>query len=532
MPLVHPEVILHTGAEPPRGVLLHGPPGCGRTMLANAIARKLGLPFIAISAPSIVSGMSGESEKMLRQLLEEAWEKAPCLIFMHEIDVITQKRDNAQRGMGRRIVAQMLTCTDDLILEKTGGKPVMIIGATNQPDSLDPALRRAGRFDRETYLDLDFKKLAKTIAGFVGADLSALVGEAYMIATTRLYEILESPSAATDPFEVTTTAQLGDSANMDMDQVDTPPLSVPVPLHVAPKSGSWSSIQRFIKAYPDRLTEKQLEPLYIMFPDFLTALTKIQACSKRQGFATVPGVTWADVWALESLKVEIQMAIVLRFKNPEVFASVGLNAPSGVLLWGPPGCGKTQLAKATANEIGANFIGIHSPELLNKYVVEPEGALRQVFSQARASIPCVIFFDELDALVPRRDDSFPESSSRPVNTLLTELDGLNDCKGIYVIAATKRPHVIDPAMIRPGRLDTLLFVDLPNAEGRVEILKTITRRTPLSNIDLRAIADDNRCTNFSGTDRRALVERARTLALGQCFTEDDEVKEGKNTSNL
>ncbi|PWW76220.1 AAA-domain-containing protein [Tuber magnatum] len=488
MPLVHPEVNQHTGVQPPCGVLLHGPPGCGKTMLANAIAREVGLPFIAISAPSIVSGMSGESEKMLRELFEEARGIAPCLIFIDEIDAITQKRENTQRDMERRIVAQMLTCMDDLTLEKTGGKPVMIIGATNRPDSLDPALRRAGRFDKEIYLGVpdevgrekilrilcenlrliggfDFKELAMATAGFVGADLSALVRE-------------------------------------------------------AGTSGSLSPIQCFLRAHPHRLTGKQLDPLYITFPDFLTALTKIQPSSKREGFATVPDVTWADVGALESHKAELQMAIVLPIKKPELFASVGLTAPSGVLLWGPPGCGKTLLAKAVANESGANLISIRGPELLNKYIGESERAVRQVFLRAQASIPCVIFFDELDALAPHRNDNLSESSSRVVNTLLTELDGFNDRKGIYIIAATNRPDMIDPSILRPGRLDTLLL----------EILKTITKKTPLSNnVDLRAIAEHSRCKNFSGADLVALVKRATTLALRESFfTGVGEVEEGKN----
>ncbi|KAG0633208.1 P-loop containing nucleoside triphosphate hydrolase protein [Tuber brumale] len=423
MSLIHPEVYLHTGVDLPR---------------ANAIAREFELPFIAISAPSI-------------------------------------------RDMERRVVAQMPTCTDDLTLEKTGGKPVMIIGATNRTDCLDPALRRAGRFDKQIYLDVpdevgiekilrvlceklrltgdfDFKRLARATAGFVGADLSALAGEAGM---------------------------------------------------------SLSSIQRFLHAYPHRVTGKQLDPLHIMFPDFLTALTEIQPSSKREGFSTVPDVTWADVGALESLSVELQMAVVLPIKFPEVSGSVGLTAPSGVLLWDPPGCSKTLLAKAAANESGANFISIRGPELRSKYVGESERAVRQVFSRARASIPCVIFFDELDSLAPRRNSNPSESSSR----------------NLYYCG--NRPDMIDQSILRPGILDTLLFVDLPNAEGRVEIFKTITKNTPLSNVDLITIGKHNRCTNFSSTDLAALVKQVTTLALRQSvFTEIGEVKEGKNVSNL
>ncbi|PWW74049.1 AAA-domain-containing protein, partial [Tuber magnatum] len=448
----------------------------------------------------------------------------------------------------------MLTCMDDLASEKTGGKPVVVIGATNRPDSLDPALRRAGRFDREICLnvpdeigrekilrvlceklrlsgDFDFKKLAKSTPGFVGADLSALAAEAGAVAMRRMYGALKIPPTAIKAPEATIVTQLGDSANIGMDQVGPPPLSASVPVPVTPASGSLSLIQRFLKAYPDRLTEKQLDSLYITLPDFLTALPKIQPSSKREGFATVPDVTWADIGALESLKVEMRMAVVQPIKTPELYESVGITAPAGVLLWGPPGCGKTLLAKAVANESRANFISIQGPELLNKYVGESERAVRQVFSRARASIPCVIFFDELDALAPRRSDSLSESSHRVVNTLLTELDGLNDRKGIYVIGTTNRPNAIDPAILRPGRFDNPFFVDLPNTEERVEILKTLTKKTPLSDVDLGAVAEDNRCKNFSGADLAALVRKAAILALRRsCFTDVAEVEEGKNAS--
>jgi ribosome biogenesis ATPase len=412
MPLVHPEVYLHTGVQPPRGVLLHGPPGCGKTMLANALAGEIGLPFIAVSAPSIVSGMSGESEKKLRELFDEAREKAPCLVFMDEIDAITPKRESVQREMERRIVAQMLTCMDDLTLEKTGGKPVMIIGATNRPDSLDPALRRAGRFDREICLsvpdevgrekylislfltrgkpweastnlnidvcrilkvlserlrlsgDFDFKKLAKMTPGFVGADLNALTAEAGGVAMRRIYQTLKTTPQGSCPSVETFRG----APNMVMDIDEQPSQTVPPPPIFSEPT---SIIQAFLKAYPDQLTEEQLSPLYITLPDFLTALPKIQPSSKREGFATVPDVTWADIGALKSIRMEMQMAIVQPIKRPELYASVGITAPTGVLLWGPPGCGKTLLAKAVANESRANFISIRGPELLNKVGPHP-----------------------------------------------------------------------------------------------------------------------------------------------------------------
>lgn len=510
MPILHPEIYKTTGVEPPRGVLLHGPPGCGKTTIANALAGDLKVPFISISAPSVVSGMSGESEKKIRELFEEARALAPCIIFFDEIDAITPKREGAQREMERRIVAQMLTSIDELSLDKTNGQPVIIIGATNRPDSLDPALRRAGRFDREICLNvpneasrlhilkkmssnlkidgtLDFAVLAKATPGYVGADLKALTTAAGICAIKRIFSNLTLQSD---------------------------------PSLIADKETTLSTIQKFLLRHPTPLTTEQLAPLAITYEDFLTALPTIQPTAKREGFATVPDVSWDNVGALSRIRIELNMAIVQPIRNPGIYERVGIHAPAGVLMWGPPGCGKTLLAKAVANESRANFISIKGPELLNKYVGESEKAIRQVFTRARASVPCVIFFDELDALVPRRDSSLSESSSRVVNTLLTELDGLNDRKGIFVIGATNRPDMIDPAMLRPGRLDKTLFIELPNAQERLDILKTVIKinSTPLSpEVDLTTIAHDERCRNFSGADLSALIREAGVVALKKKF---------------
>lgn len=519
MPILHTEIYQNLGIEPPRGVLLHGPPGCGKTSIANALAGDLKVPFISISAPSVVSGMSGESEKKLRELFDEAKSLAPCLLFFDEIDAITPKREGAQREMERRIVAQMLTCIDELSLDKTGGKPVIIIGATNRPDSLDPALRRAGRFDREICLnvpneesrfhilkkmtenlkidgELNFKQLAKMTPGYVGADLKALTTAAGACAIQRIFKHLLVNDDVNNKF-----------TELSIDNLATSSISLKI-------------IQNFLNSHPEPLNEQQLSLLNINFQDFLTALPTIQPTSKREGFATVPDVTWDNVGALSSIRLELNMAIVQPIKNPQIFEKVGIHAPSGVLMWGPPGCGKTLLAKAVANESRANFISIKGPELLNKYVGESEKAIRQVFTRARSSIPCVIFFDELDALVPRRDSTLSESSSRVVNTLLTELDGLNDRKGIFVIGATNRPDMIDPAMLRPGRLDKTLFIELPNALERFEILKTVvkTNKTPISpDINLEQIANDYRCRNFSGADLNSLIRESGVLALKRNF---------------
>lgn len=506
LPMTRPQIYISSNVQPPRGVLLHGPPGCGKTMIANAFAAELGVPFIPISAPSIVSGMSGESEKALREHFEEARRLAPCLVFIDEIDAITPKRESAQREMEKRIVAQLLTCMDDLALEKTDGKPVIVLAATNRPDSLDPALRRGGRFDKEINMtvpsepvrekilrtltrkmsladDLDFKTLAKRTPGFVGADLNDLVATAGSTAIKRYLELLKASSGE----------------EMEIEEEDPSP--------------KIRELRRLIAHAKEAPVGEEVQIIQVSNADFFTALPKIQPSSKREGFATIPDTTWADIGALSEIRDELSTAIVAPIKEPEVYANVGITAPTGVLLWGPPGCGKTLLAKAVANESGANFISVKGPELLNKYVGESERAVRQVFVRARSSVPCVIFFDELDALVPRRDDTLSEASARVVNTLLTELDGLGSSRnGIYLIAATNRPDIIDPAMLRPGRLETRLFVNLPSSSERVDILRTIVRKLDIDfNDDLRKLAED--CEAFSGADMGSLLRRAGYSAI-------------------
>lgn len=544
LPILHPEIYLTTGVEPPRGVLLYGPPGCGKTTIANALAGELQVPFLNISAPSVVSGMSGESEKKLREIFEEAKSLAPCIIFMDEIDAITPKRDGgAQREMERRIVAQLLTLMDELTLENTDGKPVIVLGATNRPDSLDSALRRAGRFDREICLNVpnedqrcailrtmtstlkldneaafNFRELAKMTPGFVGADLKSLVTAAGISAIKRIFESLSEIEEEI----VSKTDQ------MDLDVVAVPTAAANLNFANKSEAEQLSTIQKFLTKHPEPLSDTQLEPLRITYDDFKMALPSIQPTAKREGFATVPDVTWKNVGALSKVRMELHMCVVQPIKKPELYQKVGISAPAGVLMWGPPGCGKTLLAKAVANESRANFISVKGPELLNKYVGESERAVRQVFQRARASAPCIIFFDELDALVPRRTSALSESSARMVNTLLTELDGLNDRQGIFVVGATNRPDMIDPAMLRPGRLDKTLYIELPSADERFEILKTLTRAngTPLAqDVDLHAIACDDRCRNFSGADLSLLVREAGVFALKKKFFLGQQVQE-------
>lgn len=524
LPLRRPQRYRDRGLKIPRGILLHGPPGCGKTMLCEAVAGELGLPFIQIAAPSIVSGMSGESEKQLREHFDNAKKMAPCLMFIDEIDTITPKRESAQREMERRIVGQLLTCMDDLDLEKNDGKPVIVLAATNRPDSLDPALRRAGRFDTEVNIgvpniavreqilraqtrrteiasDVDFTQLAKMTPGFVGADLESLVLKAGNVSNAKYIEILEARAREAD-------ARNGLSATAD-DDVDMEE-GDPSTLHPKPSEAviSFRAINKLLldSAETDNIPD---EP--ITMSDFEKALEHIQPSAKREGFATIPETTWANIGALESVRKELVNAVVKPIQNPEKYARFGISIPAGVLLWGPPGCGKTLLAKAVANESKANFISVSGPELLNKYVGESERAVRQVFFRARSSVPCVIFFDELDALVPKRDDALSDASARVVNTLLTELDGISNRTGIYVIAATNRPDMIDNAMLRPGRLGKHLYVGLPGANERVEILGTIMKKMPVQDANLAEFA--RKCEHFTGADLSNLAYEAAQSAV-------------------
>ncbi len=527
LPMTRPEIYVASKVQPPRGVLIHGPPGCGKTMIANAFAAELGVNFISIAAPSIVSGMSGESEKVLREHFEEAKRSAPCLVFIDEIDAITPKRESAQREMEKRIVAQLLTCMDDLALEKTDGKPVIVLAATNRPESLDAALRRGGRFDKEINMtvpsepvraqilraltrqtsiaaDVDFDLLAKRTPGFVGADLNDLVSTAGAAAIKRYLAILKTNSETA-------------SADVDMDNVQSDELTKTMASEPGSISAVVTSLRRLIKYTKETSFSCESEPntIQVSYDDFITSLPLVQPSALREGFATIPTTTFNDIGALQQHRNELVSTIIQPILDPGLYARVGITAPSGLLLWGPPGCGKTLLAKAVANESKANFISVKGPELLNKYVGESERAVRQVFVRARSSVPVVIFFDELDALVPRRDGALSEASARVVNTLLTELDGVGPAReGIYVIAATNRPDIIDPAMLRPGRLETLLFVGLPGVDDRVDILRTLVKRSLKGVQFTDQMAEVARaCDGFSGADLEALLRRAGYAAI-------------------
>ncbi|XP_041107851.1 nuclear valosin-containing protein-like isoform X3 [Polyodon spathula] len=526
----HPEVYQKLGVVPPRGFLLHGPPGCGKTLLAQAIAGEMELPMLKVAATEMVSGVSGESEQKLRELFDQAVTSAPCILFIDEIDAITPKREVASKDMERRIVAQLLTCMDDLnALAATA--QVMVIGATNRPDSLDPALRRAGRFDREICLGIpdegarlrilqtlcrklklpesfDFQQLAHLTPGYVGADLMALCREAAMRAVNRVLIEMQSSQAAAaggQPYLVDTKPVEQEQTAVPNQQPET-----------IEEQTELLRLLRLLKDYTP-LSEEQLEKLHIEMEDFTSSLCSIQPSAKREGFATVPDVTWADIGALEEIRQELTMAILAPVRNPDQFKALGLSAPAGVLLAGPPGCGKTLLAKAVANESGLNFISVKGPELLNMYVGESERAVRQVFQRAQNSAPCVIFFDEIDALCPRRTDRESGASVRVVNQLLTEMDGLETRKQVFIMAATNRPDIIDPAILRPGRLDKSLYIGLPPPKDRFAILQTITKcgRRPLleTDVNLEEIAHDKRSDCFTGADLSALVREASINAL-------------------
>ena len=479
LPLRHPELFERLGVEPPKGVLLYGPPGCGKTLLAKAVANESNAHFISISGPEIMSKWYGESEKRLREIFGEARENAPSIIFIDEIDAIAPKREEVTGEVERRVVAQLLALMDGL---ESRGR-VIVIAATNRPNAIDPALRRPGRFDREIEIgvpdrqgrleilqihtrgvpladDVDLERLADVTHGFVGADLAALVKEAAMRALRRV---------------------------LSQERVDLEAPEIPAEV---------------------------LEKLEVRMEDFLEALKDITPSALREVVVQVPNVRWEDIGGLEEVKRELQMAVEWPLKYPELFSRAGARPPKGILLYGPPGCGKTLLAKAVANESEANFISVKGPEVMSKWVGESERAIREIFRKARQAAPCVVFFDEIDAIAPRRGSGLGDSrvTERVISQLLTELDGLEELRKVVVIAATNRPDILDPALLRPGRFDRLIYVPPPDREARLEILKIHTRGKPLAeDVDLEELAD--RTEGYTGADLEALCQTAAILAI-------------------
>ncbi|KAJ0873321.1 putative AAA+ ATPase domain, ATPase, AAA-type, core, AAA ATPase, AAA+ lid domain-containing protein [Helianthus annuus] len=492
VPVYLPHVPRQIGVRPTTGILLHGPPGCGKTTLAHAIANETRLPFYKISAPELVSGVLGASEENLREWFAKAYRTAPSILFIDEIDAIASTRENLQRETERRMVTQLMICMDNTSKNKDGKRGhVLVIGATNRPDALDPALRRPGRFDREITLGVpdenarikilslltqdiklegafDLVKISRLTPGFVGADLEALVKEAGELAMKRFFHGRKLEQ------------------NEDRWRKDTTP--------------------------------EEMDNLSITMFDFEAAAKLVQPSSKREGFTSIPNVKWEDIGGLEMLRREFNEYLVKRIKNPNKDKANGLRLETGFLLYGPPGCGKTLIAKAVANEAGANFIHIQGPELKSKYVGESESKARIMFSRARTCAPCILFFDEVDALTTKRGTEGAWVVGGLLNQLLEELDGGDQRKGVYIIGATNRPEIMDQALLRPGRFGKLLYVPLPNQDERVLILKALSKNWRLNaNVDLIAIA--RRCANFSGADLSKLMNEAARVASEENFSE-------------
>src|ERR671919_784586 len=490
LPLRHPELFKRLGVEAPKGVILHGPPGTGKTLLAKAVANETNANFYTIGGPEIMSKYYGESEEKLRSVFEQAEKNAPSIIFIDEIDSIAPKREEVSGEVERRIVAQLLSLMDGM---SSRGK-VVVIGATNRVNAIDPALRRPGRFDREIEIgvpdrngrleilqihtrgmplakDVNLEKLADISHGFVGADLHALTREAGLGALRRV-----------------------------LPEVDLTSESIPA---------------------------ETLRKIIVTMQDFMDVVKEMEPSAMREVFVEVPDVKWEDIGGLSSIKQELQEAVEWPLKYQGIFTYADATPPKGILLYGPPGTGKTLMAKAAANESEANFISIKGPELISKWVGESEKGVREVFRKARQAAPCIIFFDEVDAIAPRRGGSFGGDShvtERLISQLLTELDGLEVLTNVIVIAATNRPDIIDTALLRPGRFDRLLYVPSPDRDSRIQIIKIHTNKKPLAeDVDIEKLADLT--DRYTGADISSLSSAAVMLALREHVAKYKDPKE-------
>jgi transitional endoplasmic reticulum ATPase len=477
LPLRHPELFQRLGIEPPKGVLLHGPPGCGKTLLARAVANESEANFFSINGPEIMSKFYGESEARLREIFQQAQQNAPSIIFIDELDAIAPKREEVTGEVERRVVAQLLALMDGL----SGRGNVIVIGATNRPSALDPALRRPGRFDREIEIgvpdkqgryeilqihtrgmplaeDVDLKKLSEMSHGYTGADLAALCRETAMKALRRYLPQI----------------------NLE----------------------------------EERIPPSVLEKMEVKMEDFMNAYKEVTPTAMREVYIEVPTIHWDDIGGLEEVKQELKEAVEWPIKTPEMFTKLGIKPPKGILLYGPPGCGKTLLARAVATESEANFISIKGPEVFSKWVGESEKAIREVFRKARMAAPSVIFFDEMDSLVPRRGLGYADSgvSERVISQLLTEMDGIVALEDMVVIAATNRPDIVDPAVLRPGRFDRLIYVPEPDEKSRLQIFKIHTKNVPLAkDVNLTELVAMTK--GYSGADIEAFCRESAMHAL-------------------
>jgi transitional endoplasmic reticulum ATPase len=485
LPLRYPELFRRLGVDPPRGVLLHGPPGTGKMRLARAVANESDAQFFLINGPEIMGSAYGESEGRLREIFDEAAKAAPSILFIDEIDSIAPKRGQVQGEAEKRIVAQLLTLMDGLEPRTN----LVVIAATNRPDAIDEALRRPGRFDREIVIGVpdergrreilgihtrgmplgegvDLKELARTTYGFVGADMAALTREAAIEAVRR-----------------------------NMHKINLTEGTIPAEV---------------------------LDELRVTRDDFLNALKRVQPSAMREVMVQAPTTRWSDIGGLDAARDKMIEGIELPLKHPEAFRRLGIRAAKGFLLYGPPGTGKTLLAKAAAREADANFIAIKSSDLLSKWYGESEQQIARLFARARAVAPTIIFIDELDSLVPARgsgQSGEPQVTERVVNTILAEMDGIEEMQSVVVIGATNRPNLIDPALLRPGRLDELIYVTVPNVAGRRKILDIHTKKMPVAeDVNLEDLAA--RAERFTGADLEDLVRRAGLAALKRSIDSD------------
>lgn len=481
LPLKHPEIFQKLGIEPPKGVLLHGPPGTGKTLLAKAVASETNSHFILINGPEVISKFYGESEANLRKKFEEAEQNAPSIIFFDEIDAIATKREETKGDVEKRVVAQLLGLMDGL---KSRGK-VIVIAATNIPNQLDGALRRPGRFDREIEIrvpdrrgrldilkihtrnmplarNVALEELARVTHGFVGADLNSLAKEAAMIVLRRIL-----PDLKIEGIEE----------------------GQPIPKEI-------------------------LEKLMVTQEDFLAALKDVRPSAMREVLVEIPDVSWEDIGGLEDIKGKLQEAVEWPLKKPEVFKRLGIRPPRGILLYGPPGTGKTLLAKAIAKESEANFILVNGPSLLSKWVGESEKAVREIFRKARQTAPTILFFDEIDALVPRRSSNSSDNhgTERIVNQMLTEMDGLESLNDVVIVAATNRPDIVDPALLRQGRFDRIILTPVPDLKGRKKIFEIYMGKMPKAkDVDLDELA--GKTEGYVGADVEGVCREAAMIAL-------------------
>lgn len=477
LPLRYPELFQRLGVDPPKGLLLYGPPGTGKTRLARAVANESDAQFFLINGPEIMGSAYGESESRLREVFEEATNAAPSIVFIDEIDSIAPKRDRVQGEAEKRLVAQLLTLMDGLESRAN----LVVIAATNRPEAIDEALRRPGRFDREIVVGVpdergrreilgihtrgmplgdrvDLDELARTTFGFVGADLAALTREAAIEAVRRIMP------------------------KLNLEERTIPP--------------------------------EVLDTLSVTREDFLEALKRVQPSAMREVMVQAPSVRWDDVGGLDAAQMRLKEGVELPLKDPDAFRRLGIRPAKGFLLYGPPGTGKTLLAKAVAREAEANFIATKSSDLLSKWYGESEQQISRLFARARQVAPTVIFIDELDSLVPARGGGLgePQVTERVVNTILAEMDGLEELQSVVVIGATNRPNLVDPALLRPGRFDELIYVGVPNEEGRRRILGIQTQKMPLAgDVDLDIVA--RRTERFTGADLEDVVRRAGLVAL-------------------